>query len=71
MPSISDLHFKSFLIYTGVLAIEVMKERFEEMLEVSIGALDESIWVEVLVREVYVVAVHPNSKLNTVNRRIT
>jgi hypothetical protein len=71
MPSVSDLHFKSFLIYTGVLAIEVMKERFEEMLEVSIGALDESIRVEVLVREVYVVAVHPNSKLNTVNRRIT
>jgi len=58
MPSIPDLKFKTLLIYTSVFSIEVMEEWFEEMLKMSIGAFQERVRVEVLIREVDVIAVH-------------
>ena len=58
MPSIPDLKLKTLLIYTGVLAIEVMQEGFEEVLKMSVGTFQKRVRVEVLIGEENVVAVH-------------
>ena len=58
VSSVSDLKFKQFLIYKGVLSAEILKEGFEQVFKVSIGPLDKGVRVEVLIREVNIVAVH-------------
>jgi len=37
------------LIDSRILAIEIMEEGFEEMLEVCVCTLDERVWIEILI----------------------
>jgi hypothetical protein len=40
MLPVSNLAFESLVIHSGIFAGEVVKEVFEEMLNVSVGALN-------------------------------
>ena len=60
---VAHLHLESLEVDAGVLAVKVVDEGFEEVLEVGVGALDLRVGVQILIREVYARTVHANTNI--------